>query len=142
MHYWSTLDVLYVLCKCQFSGKVCKCEFSNVLIKCDLMACWLNVTVVGLPPLAESVAVAIAKTPQSFTPSCFGPCSSLTWVLDPNRLEMRFNVTWSIDVYSESYTFTCPAEHPIDVTTHQWFPRQCNICSAGELAMLYLGISG
>ena len=58
---------MYVLCKCQFSGKVCKCEFSNVLIKCDLMACWLNVAVVGLPPLAKSVAVAIAKTPQSYT---------------------------------------------------------------------------
>ena len=73
MHHRSILDVLYVLCKCQFSGKVCKCEFSNVLIKCGLMACWLNVAVVGLPPLAKSVAVAIAKTPQSFTPSCFGP---------------------------------------------------------------------
>ena len=29
------------------------------------MACWLNVAVVGLPPLAKSVAVAIVKTPQS-----------------------------------------------------------------------------
>ena len=48
----------------------------NFLIKCDLMACWLNVAVVGLPPLAKSVAVAIAKTPQSFIPSCFGPSST------------------------------------------------------------------
>ena len=101
MHYQSILYYAY-----QLSGKVSKCKFSNVLIKCGLMACWLNVAVVGLPPLAKSIAMAIAKAPQSFTPSCLGPCSSLTWVLDPNSLEMRFNVTWSIDVYSESYTFT------------------------------------
>ena len=90
-------------------------------------------------PLAKGIAVAMAKTPQSLTQSCFGPCSSLTWVLDPYRFEMRSNVTLSIDVCSESYTFTWPAEPPIDVTTHQWFPRQCSICT-GELVMLYLGI--
>ena len=64
------------------------------------MASWLKVTNVGSPPLANSVAVAIANRPQSFTPTCFSPTSTLTCEPDPNSVDMSCNIPWSTDVYN------------------------------------------
>lgn len=74
--------------------------------------------VLGLRPLANAVAIAIAKTPQSFIPVCCGHLAILMHKF-PKSTFIILIVSESTEEYRESYTLTSFPEHPTVETTIQ-----------------------
>ena len=81
----------------------------------------------GLRPLANAVAVAIEKRPQSFVPDCCGHPAILMHKF-PNSKFIISTVSLSTEEYRESNTFTSLPPHPTVETTIQWLPLVCIIC--------------
>ena len=92
-------------------------------------------TLLGLLPWASDVVVAMANTPQSAPPCCFGLSPISMWQFAPNRF------AWSTDAYRETYISTLLNEYCMVVATIQWLPQEWMICNTWEVPSVGYGLS-
>ena len=102
----------------QGNGDIC-CLLKQ-LTRWGLILSWLSTA--GLDPKATTVAIAIAYTPQSFTPFCFWQCIILIdgfALVHANNFCTICNESWSRKLKGESYTLTWFSSQLMVVATIQ-----------------------
>ena len=104
--------------------------FSKHWMRCGLIRVGSNVSVFAFWWNARAVATAIANNPQSHPPSCFWVSAIWTGSNDPRkRFSTTGSVSWSRELYTESYTFTLLFTELIVDATIQWSPQEWMIWS-------------
>lgn len=91
-------------------GKTENKRLSRHDTKCShILSCLKDLGRFSLP---SATHMAMAKTPQSVYPSCFGH-SPISTQLVPNRAVTNSIVSASTHEYSETYTRTLDSQHPM-----------------------------